>query len=274
MNIVVAALVVAIAAAAAVTLMLAARRRAPAGGYFADSDRAAGIFGVVATGFSVLLGFLIFLAFESFDASRSGAETEALTVAQQVETAQLLPPGAREPLTGELVCYARWVIDEEWSKMRAGSLGEDINPWGATMFRTLQGVEPSSSSEDAAYGKWLDQTEAREQARQDRIHGAAGVIPVPLWIVVFFISAIVLVFLLGFADSAERAVIQGLFMGGVVAMITSLLLLLAFLDDPFRGDVGGLEPLAMKRSVQLIDQALAELNLTIAFPCDAAGHPT
>ena len=37
------------------------------GGYFDDGDRAAGVFGVMATGFSVLLGFLIFLAFEGPD---------------------------------------------------------------------------------------------------------------------------------------------------------------------------------------------------------------
>ena len=49
------------------------------------------MFGVLATGFSVLLGFIIFLAFTSYDDSRSGAETEALVVAQQVETAQLMP---------------------------------------------------------------------------------------------------------------------------------------------------------------------------------------
>ena len=52
--------------------MLVARRRAPEGGYVADGDCAAGVFGVIATGFSVLLGFLIFLAFESYDASRPG----------------------------------------------------------------------------------------------------------------------------------------------------------------------------------------------------------
>ena len=73
MNIVWAALIVAAATAVAVAAMLAVRRRAPEGSYFADSDRAAGIFGVVATGFSVLLGFLIFLGFESYDASRAGS---------------------------------------------------------------------------------------------------------------------------------------------------------------------------------------------------------
>src|SRR5512132_1241442 len=71
------------AAALAVTAMLLVRLRAPEGGYFEDGDRAAGVFGVLATGFSVLLGFIIFLAFESFDQSRSGAEQEALVLVQQ-----------------------------------------------------------------------------------------------------------------------------------------------------------------------------------------------
>ena len=81
-------------AAAAIAAMLLVRRRAPEGGYFADGDRAAGVFGVLATGFSVLLGFIVFLAFTSYDESRSGAETEALMVAQQVETAQFFPASA------------------------------------------------------------------------------------------------------------------------------------------------------------------------------------
>ena len=53
------------------------------------------MFGVLATGFSVLLGFVIFLAFSSYDQSGSGAETEALMVSQQVETAQFFPAAAR-----------------------------------------------------------------------------------------------------------------------------------------------------------------------------------
>ena len=68
MNIVWGALIVSAATAVAVAAMLAVRRRAPEGGYYNDSDRASGIFGVLATGFSVLLGFLIFLGFESYDA--------------------------------------------------------------------------------------------------------------------------------------------------------------------------------------------------------------
>src|SRR4051812_14898029 len=74
------------------------------GGFFGDGDRAAGVFGVLATGFSILLGFIVFLAFESYDQSRIGAEEEALVLVQQVENAQFFPPGPRGALSGELVC--------------------------------------------------------------------------------------------------------------------------------------------------------------------------
>jgi amino acid transporter len=273
-NIVWAALIVIAATAIAVAAMLVVRRGAPEGGYYSDSDRASGVFGVLATGFSVLLGFLIFLAFESYDASRTGAETEALTVAQQVQTAQRLTTGeVGGELTGQLICYARWVVGEEWDRMEADSLGEDINPWGAAMFRTLQGFEPGSAAEEANYSKWLDQTEAREVARQDRIHGAAGIIPVPLWIVLFFIAAIILVFMLGMADRAERAWVPPLFVGSVVAVITSMLLLLNFFDDPVHSGVGGLQPEAMERSLLLIDQSLAVIGEDVTIPCDDSGAP-
>lgn len=97
MNIVFATLIIVAVTAVAVSGMLLVRRHAPDGSFFNDGDRAAGVFGVLATGFAVLAGFVVFLAFTSYDAARTGAEVEALTVTQQVETAQFFPaPVARE----------------------------------------------------------------------------------------------------------------------------------------------------------------------------------
>ena len=103
MNLLRSVLVLAGVTGVAVAAMLLARRRAPAGSWFQDGDRAAGVFGVLATGFSVLLGFIIFLAFQAYDDTRAGAESEATTVAQMVQTAQLMPAGSSQELTGELI---------------------------------------------------------------------------------------------------------------------------------------------------------------------------
>src|SRR5690349_11746686 len=121
MNLLVGFLVVAGVTAVTIAAMLLVRRRSPEGSWFSDGDRASGVFGVLATGFSVLLGFIVFLAFTSYDQSRSGAEAEALAVQQQVETAQFLPGPAGTRLTGQLICYARYVEHVEWDEMEAGT---------------------------------------------------------------------------------------------------------------------------------------------------------
>ena len=266
-----AALVVAAATTVAITAMLFVRRRAPAGSYFEDGDRAAGVFGVLATGFAVLLGFVVFLAFESFDTSRSGAETEAQIVREQFETAQLFPVAVKARLSGELVCYARTVVQSEWPKMQAGTLGDTVNPWTLAMFRITKTVDPRSAVEQAAYAKWLDERTDREDARADRTHGAEGVIPLPLWVVLLLSAVIIFVFMLFFADSAERAIVQATMMGGVAIVITSTLLLLWFLDHPYHSGPGGLRPVAMQRAIDILGQDAAALHENLAIPCDAHG---
>jgi hypothetical protein len=266
-----AALTVAAASAVAITAMLLVRRRAPEGSYFEDGDRAAGVFGVLATGFAVLLGFVVFLAFESFDTSRSGAEREAQIVAEQFETAQLMPVAARGQLSGDLVCYARAVVHQEWPRMESGNLGDANNPWGVAMFRILRTVEPQSASEQAAYSKWLDQRSDREDARADRTHGAEGVIPTPLWIVLFLSAGIIFVFMLFFADSGERAKVQATMMGSVAIVITSTLLLLWFLDNPYHHGAGGLRPAPMERTIGLLTHDTGISDEQFEIPCNPFG---
>jgi hypothetical protein len=272
MNVVWAFLITAAVTVVSVAALLLVRRRAPVGGFFEDGDRAAGVFGVLATGFSVLLGFIVFLAFASYDQSRSGAELEALTLVQQVENAQFFPRPAAGELSGELVCYGRSVVNAEWERMRAGTLGDEINQWSVKLFRTLQTVHPQTPAQQSAYDKWLDQTSAREEARRDRIHGAVGVIPTTLWIVLFFIAAVIFVFTLFFADRGERAVVQGLLIGSVASVITVLMLLLYGLDNPFHSGVGGLKPVAMERSLRIVDQALGAVGAQVQPPCDPLGR--
>jgi hypothetical protein len=273
MNLVWGALIVLGVSTVAVAAMLLVRRRAPAGSWFSDGDRASGVFGVLATGFSVLLGFIIFLAFSSYDESRAGAETEATVVAQQVQTAQFLPPHVASELTGELMCYARSVAGVEWEAVDAGTLGDSVNPWGVAMYNTFSDLEPRSATEQSAYDRWMDQTNDREQARVDRVHGAEGIIPAPLWIVLLVICAVIFVYMLFFADSTERAVTQGMLMGCVSAVITLLMLLLVFFDHPHGDGIGRLQPTAMERTVRLIDTQLDAVGIEVTPPCDGEGRP-
>jgi hypothetical protein len=250
------------------------RRSAPDGSYFRDGDRAAGVFGVLATGFAVFAGFVIFLAFTTYDQSRNGAETEALLIGQQYETAQFFPSAVSARLSGELVCYARSVVHEEWPRMEAGTEGDALNRWAVALFRTLQDADPQTVSEQAAYSKWLDQTSDREEARRDRIHGAANVIPDQLWIVLLLTAAVIFVFMLFFADSGEGPVTQAMLIGSATAVVVVTLLVIRGLDNPYRAGPGQLQPAAMERTLVILEEEREVVADTSPLPCDADGTAT
>ena len=274
MNLLAAFGVLVAADALAIAALLWVRRGAPEGSYFADGDRASGVFGVLATGFAIFAGFVIFLAFTRYDESRSGSEAEALAVVQQFETAQSLPAPIRARVSGELVCYGRSVAYQEWPRMEQGNAAETINPWGVALFRSLRITEPKAASEQSAYDKWLDQTSDREEARRDRIHGAAGIIPAPIWIVLFLTAGVVFAYMLFFADSAELIRSQAMLIGSATTVLVATLLAIQTLDKPYARGVGSIRPVAMERSLRLLDDARAELSDTARLPCDVGGAAT
>jgi hypothetical protein len=271
LNVLQTVLIVVASVGLAVGLFFLLRRFAPEGSFFSDGDRAAGVFGVLATGFSVLLGFVVFLAFTSYDTARSGARTEAVDVIQMYETAQLMPRPASARLSGELICYGRAVINLEWPLLQTGQR-PDLNPWGVQLFRTLQTVAPKTAAEQAAYSKWLDQTSDREQARLDRVQAGAGVIPGPLWLILFITGSLVALYVFLFADPAEHFLPQAVIAGAIAAMLAISLLVIAFLNNPYTPGFGSLKPTDMQRVLGQVDRASQALGINVKPPCDADGR--
>lgn len=274
MGLIWAVVIIVVATATMVAAMLWVRRGAPEGSRFKDGDRASGVFGVLATGFALLLGLVILLAFTKYDDTRAGSEAEALVLAQQFETAQLMPSDARGELSGELICYGRSVVHDEWPAMEQGDAVDPINPWSISLFRTLQSVNPVRASEQSAYDAWLSETGTREEARRDRLHAAEGIVPLPIWLVLFFSVALILTYLLFFADSGESAVVQGMIAGSVTAVMVATLLVLVALDNPFTTDIGAIRPVAMQRTLAVMDEAVHDLKLEQTPPCNDLGAAT
>jgi hypothetical protein len=79
--------------------------------------------------------------------------------------------------------------------------------------------------------------------------------------------------MLFFADSGEGAVTQAMLMGAVTTVIVTLLLLLQFLDNPYREGVGALRPVAMERTMRIVDEAIDAAGVDVQPPCDADGEP-
>ena len=154
--------------------------------------------------------------------------------------------------------------------MEDGKGGDTINPWAIALFRSLKLANPTSASEQAAYSKWLDQTSDREQARSDRLHGAEGIIPTSIWIVLFLIAGVVFAYMLFFADSGEGAVSQAMLMGSATTVIVLTLMAINALDNPYRERLGQIKPVAMERSLRILDARARRRDDGLHFPATPA----
>jgi hypothetical protein len=258
-----------------VGIMLGVRKwLAPGGGHFRDSDRASSVFGFVGAGFAIMLGFVVLLSFQSYNGAKAQAEDEATAVFEQYEVAALFQPkAARDVLWGQIVCYARAVVYQEWPAMKHGHRSPAVDTW----IERLEAEIPSAdivNGASPAYQQWFEKSADRDNARRQRLVEAAGTLPSLLWVMLILGAVTVLGFILLYADPEERWLGQAFFAGGTTAVIVISLLAVALLASPFQGGNGSVQPGGMRYTLQLIESEAALLHEPLATPCDARGNPT
>jgi hypothetical protein len=274
MNPFIAIAIIVFAVAVTVTLMLVVRRfAAPPGGFFTDSDRAAAVFGVTGTGFAVLLAFVIFLSFSSYDRARDKASVEAVAVSQLFRTARLFSPESRQTLHGELICYARAVVHDEWKTMRHERESALVDEWLARFEDTIDGIHLRSDNQRVAYEEWFQQAAERREGRRGRLAEAEPLVPSLVWLALFLGGALIVAYMCFYADPAEPAFVQALMMGAVTAMVVAGILVVRFLDRPFNDASGSIKPTAMTMTLKGMEAATKGSDTSAATLCDERGRP-
>jgi len=257
-----------------IALMLLARRFAPRGGHFADTNRATGVYGIVGAGFAILLGFVVLLAFQRYWEAKSKASEEATAVFQQYQVAALFrPERKRNRLWGELACYARAVVEDEWPAMESGRRSRLVDLWVERMEAEVPAAEITTRSEETAYQQWFENAGKRDAARRERLLEADGSLPALLWIVLILAAVSVVAFTLLFADREERLLGQAISAGSVAAVVVSSLLAVVLLASPFGGGHGRVAPSSMRYTLETIEAEAVLLHDPQAAPCDARGRP-
>jgi hypothetical protein len=262
-------LIVAVSVAVALAALIAMRRFAPAGGFFTDNDRSAGIFGVLGTAFSVLLAFVIFLVFQSYSDARGAAAEEAVAVGELDRTARLLDPRTRGRLHAELACYARAVVEDEWPAMARRKESNLVADWISSFQTTIDAAPITTEKESVALSHWMDQGAERREGRRGRLAEAESVVPQQVWVVLLLGGLVVVVILSAFADPAEPLPAQGLLTAGVTALVAGSLLLVYVLDRPYGDHAGSIRPGAMRLALSELERSVASNGG--ATLCDARG---
>jgi hypothetical protein len=265
-------LVIAGVVAVSIAVKLVVRRFAPEGGFFTDSDRSAGVFGVVGNSFAVLLAFVIFLAFETFDNARQKSGQEAVAVAELFQTAQLFGQPEQRQLQGDLICYARAVIRDEWPAMRAGRSSALVQAWVTRIEDDARSATIVTPKQSVAYSHWFDVSAQRLEGRRGRLAAAQPFVPPLLWVALILGGALVLVYQCFYADPKEPLVVQALMIGAVATIATAGLLSVRFLDRPYDNVSGSIKPSAMARSLAIIESDWPRFQHAASIPCDKHGR--
>ena len=79
--------------------------------------------------------------------------------------------------------------------------------------------------------------------------------------------------MLFFADSREGAASQAMLMGSATTVVVLTLLAINALDNPYRNGVGQIRPVAMERSLRILDSARDVVDARAPLPCDPEGAP-
>ncbi|PRC43635.1 hypothetical protein C6A85_000000104335 [Mycobacterium sp. ITM-2017-0098] len=250
--------------AGAVVAKLLARRRAPDPGWFIDSTRAAGALTVIGTMFAVLMAFTIFYALQNYQRARDGGSVEAISITELHNVADVLEGHDGERLHGDLICYSRSVVSDEWPAMSRGESSDTVQYWVDAMVRDFAATDPTNPKQEAAYGQWFDQQAERRDGRRARMAEAEPSVPIPLWIVLGIGATAIFAYMCVQADRRESAVVQAVPIAFVGALVTSALLVVAFLDHPYADWAGSLQPDEMRVTLALIDDGHDA-------PCDPNG---
>ena len=256
-----------------VALMLFARRHAPPGSRVGDSDRSSGIFGFLGAGFVILLGFVIFLSFGTYDNARTQAEAEATAVLDQFAAAEVMPPALRARAQAQLVCYGRSLVNLEWPAMADGQSSPVTDGWTDALEQSGKSLPGANGTQDAALADWYDAEHSREMGRRARLLVAQGEIPLLLWSLIIIGAVLVVGYVLLYADPDEEVTVQVAMIAGVTALVVASLLAVVVLASPFQNENGSIEPVGMQYSLKTIRADLAKDGTELPALCDANGMP-
>jgi hypothetical protein len=263
--------IVVAAAAASVGVMLLVRRSIRNEATVRELERRVPtVFAFVGTAFAVLLAFVVFEAFENYDKAREGADTEALTVVQLSRTADGFVPAQRNDFEGLLLCYARAVVHHDWPAMKNGDLtSEQADLWSLKLRQAMLHVNTETDLRYISLFQLMEEQDNRTAARETREAQAGRNVPPPMWFVLILGAILTIAGAIAFVDPKGSVLVQGGLVAAVAALATASLLLVVFLDRPYEGQSGSLEPVQMERAIATLE----EQQHVASAPCTSTGDP-
>jgi hypothetical protein len=199
------------------------------------NDVAGFLFSAVGVIYAVVLGFVVIVVWEKYDATLSNVETEIAAVSDLYRTVSGFPEPLRGHIRSQLLLYAHSVQQTEWPQMREGIPVQRDMPHLEDIGQHIDRFKPASLGESNVQQMAMTQLERLFDARRARVYESGPSVPTVLWFALIAGASAVLAFafLFGVENSGAQLVMTAILAG----LIGILFIVIAEFDRPFGGSV-------------------------------------
>lgn len=254
--------------AALVTTRRARRRRSIR---YDKAPLAGDIFGVIGTGFTVILAFVIFTAFDSYSRARDAAGVESVATRQMESLTEFFPQQSRVHLQGDLVCYARAVVHDEWPLMAVGQSSPTVDHWVTEIDTSMVAVPVESRKQIEVFNMWFQSSDERQEGRRGRLAEAVPLIPGFVWGMLVLLLVVVISYQIVFVRASRPLLPQAFGVAATAGTLVTGLVLVYVLDMPFADRGAAIPPNRMQATSIILESQYHGTQQNL--PCDAQGDP-
>ncbi len=189
--------------------------------------------GILGTTYAVILGFMLYTVWTTFEAANLNVDLEANALRNVYRLAEGLPPEQRARLEQQARAYADAVVDRDWPEMASSQIPEESHQINQDMWKTLMSVKTATPSEILAEDHAISELSALTEHRRTRLLQSAYRLPTIFWCVLL-VGGLVTVISASMFGS-ENSGLHAIQVFSFTVLITLVLLAIADVNLPFRG---------------------------------------
>ena len=229
-------LAIALAVAIACAGEIFVHRRFRESNFVPETDVAGFIVAVVGTLYAVVLGFVTIVVWQHYEDARAHVASETASVGDMWHNAVSLPQPVRSDIRGDMLAYARIMVDDEWPMMRNGNFSPEGDRLIMDATTAVGQMVPHNLGQANGQAATMHLLNELHDARLERLASNHAAVSAFQWVVLFIGAFVVLTFC--FLFSVERLGAHLMMTSAVAVLIASLFVLIFELQYPFRSSLG------------------------------------
>jgi hypothetical protein len=184
--------------------------------------------------YGLLLGLIAVAAYQNYSQVDSAVQAEAALLEALYEDVSTYPEPHGQNLRWLLRDYCRYEIKYAWPQYRLGIVPEGGDTRIKAFKERLASFQPQTKDDEIMHSEAIRQFNSFLQHRRLREYAVTTGIPAVMWYVVV-VGAIINISLVWLFD---MKLVTHLFLGGLLSFfLGAVILLIAVMDNPFRGEV-------------------------------------